>query len=427
MKSRSDRQRNWQLPSVSRFQYYFLPVFFILIGASVGVAYGWSVALQHHVSAKRDFSFVGFIAGLLIVLLTLYDLLYYRQRVQAFLKIIAGFSTLLDVVFYNLADRENTQFSVLVFTKPNEPPTYLDARGATREVLVGILMSATMVVWQTVKYKEPNLRNEIGEIVKSQLSVKNRSSSDQFIALFNKELASPYYDQYFGVVLLDIVLERIKKMSTYCIWNSKTAPIPQEGIQMFDDAAPIALQVTRIKEQIKEFEYGHDFKPLWWVSLSIKVMGILYPFVIPPAYFTVLGADIIFVGPIMFLFVGGLVLINICIGDPFTWPTNLTMGSVYSYIQEMPLKVQQMFAARFPREAVPLVDVQMPPPPAQPGVLTTKQQQLLQQQYEEVMRAFTENQRRAASAFTQAIDNNFFELVVDDWFYGVGTNSNKQH
>jgi len=427
MKSRSDKQKNWQLPAVSKFQYYFIPIFLILIGSSVGVSYGWSVALQHNVSTKRDFSFVGFIAGLLIVLLTLHDLLYYRQRVNAFLKIIAGFSTLLDVVFYNLADRENTQYTVLVFSKPNEPETYLDARGATREVLVGILMSATMVVWQTVKQKEPNLRNEVGEIVKAQLSIKNRSSTDQFAALFNKELASSYYDQYFGVVLLDIVLERVKKMSTYCIWNSKTAPSPPGGVQMFETDMPIALQATRIKEQIKEFEYMQDFKPLWWVSLPIKVMGILYPFVIPPAYFTVLGADIIFVGPIMFLFVGGLVLINICIGDPFTWPTNLTMGSVYSYLQEMPSKVQHMFATRFPKESVPLVDIQMPPPPAQNGVLTTKQQLMLQQQYEDVMRAFTENQRRAAIAFTQGIDTNFFDLVVDDWFYGMGGNSNKQH
>jgi hypothetical protein len=93
----------------------------------------------------------------------------------------------------------------------------------------------------------------------------------------------------------------------------------------------------------------------------------------------------------------------------------------------MPSKVQHMFATRFPKESVPLVDIQMPPPPAQNGVLTTKQQLMLQQQYEDVMRAFTENQRRAASAFTQGIDTNFFDLVVDDWFYGMGGNSNKQH
>ena len=439
--SKSEKQQKvWQLQPVRNFYLFFFVAFVVGVGGSVGVAYGWSKALHHEVTGRRDFSFVGFIAALFIMALTIHSILYHRHRLMQFTQIIASFSALVDSVFYNLAEPPMTQNTVLIISKKSGD-VYLDTTEATKEVLVGLLLSVTLIVWQSVKaphYSIDDLRDKVINLVKAQLEKSHRSNTDQFSSTFARELASIYYDQYFGVVLLDIVLDRIIKMGSVCVALDPeqkfvpTAP-SDRGVQMFKDTTPIATQVVHIKEQLKQFEFDADFRPWWWVSWSIKLMGILYPFVIPPAYFTVLGADIIYVGPIMFLFVGGLVLIDIFLGDPFYQPTNVQMGYVYGYLQDIPLKARRRYAVRFPPSSIPLISVQTPAllQNMQPGAMVTKQMQQQMQQQQTLVElanlrngAIIERQRAAQ----QIIDSDFFEDVVDEWFLdGAPASYSKQH
>ncbi len=410
---------------MSRFEFWFFTFFVIGLGGSVGVAYGWTKAFDtKDLSAKRDFSFVGSLAALVIILLTLADIHTKRRRLSDFIRIMSNFPSLIDTVFFYLGDQEATQFSVLVLTKPNEQDKVLTMVECTREVLVGILMSATLILWQSVKYKEDQdkLRDEAIKIVRIELAKEGRVTNDQFSGQFASALGSIYPDSFFGVALLNVVLDRIKRMSSQCLSiKQNVAPA-----QMLSDSSALARKVATIKERLDTFEYDYAIRPWWWVPMSVNLMGILYPFVIPPAYYTLLGNDIIFVGPITFFFVGGLVLINICLGDPFSQPTNVQMGHVYAQVQDMPLRTRKLFVKHFITGHTPR-DLQPPPVPATPPTGVTKQQQLQLQQSEEARLQLLRMYEQQNQQIKHSVDSNFFENVVDEFFLGATTDYISKH
>ena len=415
MNRSSLKNQNWQLKRVSRFEIWFFPLFFIGLGASVGVAYGWSTAFDETTSVKRDFSFIGFITGLVLFLLTMQDINQNRVRFGRFLKIIARYNTLVDVIFENINEPVNLTSSVIPFSKNSSvnPIQYLNAMNLVKEALLGALTSMMMLIWQleqSASADDALQEKQIGEIAKNVIFNMERDSTGQILAYFDRDLNSGYRDPIFGIILIDIILVRLQKMSTSCIWiGDAQQPIPQSstnGFQMIVSYQTVASQIHSLKQDIKELEYQGDIKQWWWFSFAVKAMGLLYAFLIPPAYFAVLGKNIIYVGPFMFMFLGGLVLINICLGDPFLHPTNKQMGHVYVYVHDSANKIQRKFSARFLSESNNNIT---PPSGLQSSnngntilANATRQIQLLQQ--------------KVSSFELQSLDKQLFDNSINEWF-----------
>jgi hypothetical protein len=338
------------------------------------------------------------------------DINHNRLRFNRFLKIIARYNTLVDVVFENLNEPLNLTASVIQFINPRVPgtPQYLNTTTLVKEVLFGILESMMMFIWQVQQKPEKDDEADriqearMLDIAKLVISNNNdRDSTGQIFSHFDRDLNSPYRDQVFGVILLDIILVRLQKMSTTCLWMADQ-PVPQgvTNIQMIISYPSVSSQINALKQEIKEFEYQNDIKQWWWFSAAVKIMGVLYAFLIPPAYFAQLGKNIIYVGPFMFMFLGGLVLINICLGDPFLHPTNKQMSYVYIYIHDIAHKIQRKFSARFISEIQTNTNILT-------GTTNNKQIAALQQ--------------RLASFELQSIDKQSFEKTINEWFSNADT------
>jgi hypothetical protein len=154
--------------------------------------------------------------------------------------------------------------------------------------------------------------------------------------MFQSEISLPTIaagDGSFSVLMMTLVMYRISEMSKAL---------------MFGNTSLIITNITHIKEEIDMFtENPLGFANDWWIMWPVMFIGIVFPFLIPPIFFSTMADDILYIGPVLFFFIGSPVLINIVLGDPLRWPSDIHMQQIYTKIRMFTFKIYSKYKDKF--------------------------------------------------------------------------------
>jgi hypothetical protein len=154
---------------------------------------------------------------------------------------------------------------------------------------------------------------------------------------------------------------------------------------------------------------------------------------IPPVFYATMGSHILFIGPVIFFFIGSPVLVNILLGDPVKWPSNLHMQKVYDQLYFLSKKVQSQYKQKFDSSLAQktkeydalktqkfsraLSPLQIQSNPSNPSASQI-------QQVEIISGANTEQGIRLSSeinSIKQYTERNMFEKTTSRWFQSQST------
>ena len=154
--------------------------------------------------------------------------------------------------------------------------------------------------------------------------------------MFQSEISLPTIaagDGSFSVLMMTLVMYRISEMSKAL---------------MFGNTSLIITNITQLKEERDMFtENPLGFANDWWIMWPVMFIGIVFPFLIPPIFFSTMADDILYIGPVLFFFIGSPVLINIVLGDPLRWPSEFHMQQVYTKIRMFTFKIYSKYKDKF--------------------------------------------------------------------------------
>ena len=129
--------------------------------------------------------------------------------------------------------------------------------------------------------------------------------------------------------------------------DAPTAVVP--GAMMIMAQQSTEVCVTGLIDAVGDLAMAAQGERLWLgISLPVMVIGVLFPFLIPPIFYSVMGADIVYMGPLLCLIVTGAVLFNICMASPLRSPNTHHMGHVYDCLYQIADTVDEKHARAFP-------------------------------------------------------------------------------
>jgi hypothetical protein len=197
---------------------------------------------------------------------------------------------------------------------------------AVQELVGGVIVSAVLLLWQLTTNTADNndafgITETLGQhtqVYTGHLPVKYRdrmTRTDELIP---------------AIGMLRIVEERVQTMS------------PSVGRRQDEEIIPILFrdqliltEINNLIRAIQKMDADEDSGPWSWIVVANKVLGILYLIVYPFIVWPGQGSWVIFTTPIMYLFLGGIVVFDIFLGDIFRKATDIYAGTVYDSLQTL--------------------------------------------------------------------------------------------
>jgi len=284
---------------------------------------------------KNSYTFIGWIISFCIFLWTLISIYSKLSRVRALNSIVNYYMRISDEILLYSADAVESQNSALKFYwKNNANEQTLDFYKALAELLLALTSSLMLFIYESTSYRE--LKEEEAKIIVNQITLSQSLEIYMIKEMFSSEMHLPTIgagDRSFSILMLTLVTDRIQRMSTS---------------KMFNDINVLLSDITRLKDEIEMFnENTLDFANEPWIMWPIMFIGFVFPFLIPPIFYSTMSSDIFYIGPVIFFFIGSPILINIMLGDPIKWPSNLHMQHVYYKLNMFGFKTKSKYDDKF--------------------------------------------------------------------------------
>lgn len=378
-RSKKTEETAWRLKSPRKFELHFFFWFFVLFGASWGASFGWAERMDDCCKStldKRSYTFIPLVISICLFLWTFYDIISKYNRVAGFVKILVEFRGLVDTVFDNASNPTHASGSVMVFTVTGGSEIVLEYADSMREVLLSLLSAVLLLLWENMEWDTGHTDTPRAIVLQVLNPETSGGASTQLVQKFDRAIEDPLNDETFACIMLDVMTERIKNMG---MCASKQGP-SFSAVQFVYNVDAVVRGIGALKGAVRLFPYEQNFKPWWWITLPIMFIGVVFPFLIPPAFYATMGKNILYIGPVIFVFITGPVLINIFLWDPFLHPSTAHMDTMIAAFDAIVSRSQYKYDLRFATQSLtsPLQN-----PPAGGG--TTKQVAALAHQVE-VMR-----------------------------------------
>jgi hypothetical protein len=348
-----------KLPAAHNFAFRFVPLWIVLFGASWGASYGWMKYMEGCCSAtidKQSFTYLEWVISSVIFLWTTLALASKLYRMSMLTQIVNSYMRLADSIFINSNDAVVASNSILVFTIDNKtaseltPKQYIiDFPDALAETMMSLLCAVILLLYELVyNMRDTTQADEISKVfIKDQFT----DQGNLIYYLFTLELKEQKLsagERSYSNVLLQVIKERIVSMGTQCVNFDKPPNATLPPPQMLLNTQVILTDTATLIEKINNYyDYPLMMSEEWWISIPIMFIGLVFPFLIPPVFYATMGSHILFIGPVIFFFIGSPVLVNILLGDPVKWPSNLHMQKVYDQLFFLSRKVQFQYKQKF--------------------------------------------------------------------------------
>jgi hypothetical protein len=435
-----------KLPAAHNFAFRFVPLWIVLFGASWGASYGWMKYMEGCCSAtidKQSFTYLEWVISSVIFLWTTLALASKLYRMSMLTQIVNSYMRLADSIFINSNDAVVVSNSILVFTLDNkaagesaQKQYIIDFPDALAETMMSLLCAVILLLYELVY----NMRDDpryVDEISKEFIKNQFMEQGNLIYYLFTLELKEQKLsagERSYSNVLLQVIKERIVSMGTQCVKLDKNVNGTLSTPQMLLNTQVILTDTATLIEKINNYyDYPLMMSEEWWISIPIMFIGLVFPFLIPPVFYATMGSHILFIGPVIFFFIGSPVLVNILLGDPVKWPSNLHMQKVYDQLYFLSKKVQSQYKQKFDSSLAQktkeydalktqkfsraLSPLQIQSNPSNPSASQI-------QQVEIISGANTEQGIRLSSeinSIKQYTERNMFEKTTSRWFQSQST------
>lgn len=328
-----------RLPVSRRFAVTFVPIWVVLFGATWGVSYGWKQYMEGCCSSsvgKHSYTFIAWIISFCIFLWTLISLYVKISRVRAVYRIVNFYMRIVDELVMSATSSSDAVTTGLSFYwKGSQKPYFIEYHKAFVELLLALTASLMLFIYENTFVRRITSEEAlliVRQIFYLQSNIPIRTIED----MFQSEISLPTIaagDGSFSVLMMTLVMYRISEMSKAL---------------MFGNTSLIITNITQLKEEIDMFtENPLGFANDWWIMWPVMFIGIVFPFLIPPIFFSTMADDILYIGPVLFFFIGSPVLINIVLGDPLRWPSDIHMQQVYTKIRMFTFKIYSKYKDKF--------------------------------------------------------------------------------
>ena len=334
-------QKQITLPKLKNshsFGIRFFPIWIILFGASWGASYGWQQYMQDCCSSsvgKNSYTFIAWVISFCIFLWTLISIYSKLSRVRALNSIVNYYTRIADEILLYSANAITAQSSVLkFFWKNNQTEYILEHYKALAELLLALTSSLMLFIYESTSSNK--LQGDEAMIIVNHITLSQTLDVYMLRDMFSDEIAKPTIaagDTSFSILMLTLVTDRIQGMA---------------GSSMFTDINILLSQIAHLKDEIEMYnENPLDFANEDWIMWPIMFIGFVFPFLIPPIFYSTMSSDILYIGPVIFFFIGSPIIINLVLGDPVRWPSNLHMQKVYDKIYLFSFKVKSKYYDKF--------------------------------------------------------------------------------
>jgi hypothetical protein len=354
----------FRFPTARDPRYSFWPFFALFFAFSFLYAQFWIWGLEANHSRevfKHTFSFgdfIGIILGVTLVMMYLDDLRYQMSRLARATHIFALFGTLIDEVFDGISMSPNLSIQTILAPGQTRDVSTIHA---VRQLISMILSTMLVFLWQLVSRKKDVAETYpiVGSIAMGQEGVS------QIPSVYRNRIETSG-ERNVSLAMLNLVSRRVTAMSAMTRDSSasdvfrdlagtkkvdSTSPmvinVNRQKPQMIENAATINATISALRTAISEMSLLEEFTMRYWISVTIKVLGVLYLLALPAITWPSQGAWVIMSYPSIFFVVGLFLATDIYVGCIFQSPTTAHMDRTYGHLQRLAATSSFRYRERF--------------------------------------------------------------------------------
>jgi hypothetical protein len=360
----------WKIPIPGSFELRFVVPFLVCFGISIGAGFGWREHMRSCCAGTvgaRSYVFIPWVVAFTLVAWTVIEIMLKYQRLGALARVVAQFHGAHDAIYASLMTPQIAAFSVLTFQTNSYAIITLHQAQCVQEMVLALFAALVLALWQATHIPgDSKEADQAAEIVRSILTggvdgiseagngfniIKANIIVNNFINRTRRDATD------FACALLVVMSVRAGMMADMCTSATHYYPLPTEKatpptppVQMLTNGFGLVGKMSSLSNTVREFFAIDEGQRIWpWVSLPVMIMGILYPILIPPIFYSVMGDDIVYIGPVLSIFITGAVLFNVCMADPIKNPNSFHFQPILDRIHAMAEAANNMFANTFPK------------------------------------------------------------------------------
>lgn len=305
------------------------------------------------------------LVGVLLCMWLMRDNEFQMERLRHVGGIVSRMRTLGEAIFDSATTE---QLDVTVSVADVGGAVILSTAQAVDELLAMVLTGQLMLIWQFVSRTCDH--TEAHAIVDILSSMRGRYSGKVplvFKAALNED------EPNASLVMLGLVRKRIeewtpgsgfshardvsalfadKRGGTGNIFGGEPEVDADggggEAVYLLRDRSRLLTALANVTEDIRTAIIVEDFRPWCWILTAVRFLGVVYLVVLPWILWPSQGDVIHWTYPVIFLFVGGLLIYNIVLSDVFQYPTTTHVARIYKPMQRMETAFNEAFAAKYP-------------------------------------------------------------------------------
>lgn len=319
----------------------FIPLFLVGFGVSWGVSYLWMLHMDNCCKSTigdKSYASIAYMIIFFISIWTLKDMYNKAETTKAINRVVIIFSGLLNVICSASSDQSLTNGSYIMYQRPDsQSETRADNSEATVDLLVGAVLTIVLFFVDTKQRSHKAASAEAKNIVQetySEVGLAHDLVKDLFLQQETKQRPT-----LTMLVSLELMIDYMERTVT----ENRA-----QGISFVKRPDLIKDQIHRMRAKIMDTSFVMKVTSRYrWIQLPITMMGVLCPFLLPPIFYSTMAGDILYVGPVIFFFLGGIVLLNVFICDPVSFPLDVYSDPIYDMITSSVVQAASKYNAHF--------------------------------------------------------------------------------
>jgi hypothetical protein len=364
----------WTLPPLRNFELVFFLSLTVAFGGSIGASFGWRDFMNgccKDTIGTRSFVFIPWVVAFTLLTWTLFDIALKLRRIGAVAGAVDRFTSAYQVLYSNLTPWQDAAKSVIVNKTLVGEEFMLHEPEAVREAALALYAALALTLWEVCDGASESaamatalriMAPGVGVVATAPGGSVTVGAVAQIAEDFRRwRMQNAGSSTPLACVLIEAVLARIVQMGRRCSSAEHTFPYmaPADAAKVAGGAQMIMSQqvtessIAALLDSARSLFASERNDRLWkGISVPVMVIGVLFPFLIPPIFYSAMGADIVYMGPLLCLCVTGAVLFNICMANPLHSPNSHHMDHVYMCLEGIAEMVDRNHATRFPVDAI---------------------------------------------------------------------------
>lgn len=327
----------------------FIPLFLAGFGVSWGVSYLWMLHMDScciDTVGGRSYTSIAYIIILFLCIWTLKDMYNKAEATKAINRVVMLFSALVDSICTNITDSTITADSFIFYqNESTSDEKKADSSEMTIDLLVGALL-AMVLFFVDAKQRSKKIAGAEAKEVVTATYRDMALTHDMVRDLFMRQSEIHTQNTSFAMLAsLEVMVDYMERPLV-----DKPPKVP--GISFVKRPDMVKHKIQNMRAKILESLFAMQVTSRHrWIQLPITIMGVLCPFLLPPIFYSTMAADILYIGPVLFFFLGGIVILNVFICDPVSFPLDVYSDPIYETIAMSVAQATSKYNSHFNKQS----------------------------------------------------------------------------